>query len=296
MIDSLELRGEGFDDARNLVRTAHKSAIDWKAFYGIASPAESYVRRDGGFHLHLSYRANSARSEITGLGAAARQREHVPDLCVWAQLHPHIWASASGKTGYLHASHSSGGNRDEAMFVHPVQLVHKKKGAAPTPIPSLVWLKRLDACPEPPIDALNRSDFSVSPDLTSSLAPLHSQHRKSSEIEWIGGAKESELPSESIERRTKIVGDLPNDGGPLIGEALRPTDYAKTVMASLLIEVGYANFIGVVFEKPLLGLVQQHELAFCPLDLGSWPVKWVAHDGSIAQPLASQSEIDSNVP
>ena len=283
-----ELRGERFDDARNLVRDALKRRNHWKTLDGLASVAENYARGDLDVHLHLRF-YNFPRPEINcsdrviGYGKIARPA----DLCVRAKRHPSIEVSSTSETGKGHAGGQGTENREQAVFVGIVQLLKAKQAAMPTPVPSLVWLKRLDACPEFSRDApKDTSAIStiLAPETTRD-APARSPDadaanrvdRKGGSVEGIIGFSKSKLPRQPIESGSQVVGNFANQQRPIDGEVFRPTLDSQTVMVGLRVVLGYADFVEVVPEEPLKAFLKSYDLAVGPLDPLTWPEEWM-HD------------------
>ena len=288
-----ELTGERFDDVVHLIRNAVKGSNDWKAFYGVASAAKAYARGDVEVHLHLMLNPcldsaigqEGAFSEIKDTNAIRRKIADIPDLCIRFQRHPALDCRSARKSSNLITVRRRGQNGDEAMLIGIVQLVKKNKAAVPTPIPSLVWLKRLDACPETAGDALEASPLLLLAGIESGVMPISNSVRngfvqtdRKAGVERRGiRSQEGKLPCETVECGAKVVRNLPDYGTPLIGQGGRATLGAETIMASFSVMLGFDNTIGILFEEALCGMVQSYHLALCPLDLGSWPIEMM-HD------------------
>lgn len=287
-----ELVGERFDDARNLVRHALQRSNDWIAIYGIAAVAEAYARRDDGIHLHLMLHPcpkpavvnqRLAVYNIKNANALCGKRVNVTDLCIQMQRHTSLeFPASTHKSRKPNTTRDDCNNRDEAVLVGIVELFKKKKGVAPTPVPSLVWLKRVDPCPKPPIETLEESQSVLSvPERaveTTIAFPLTSPapdatYREGSAVKGSRGRQKRELPNKAVECGTKVMGNLADQNTPLIGKGGRAALNAKAIVACLLIELGYGYTIGVSFEEPLKGYLQGYDLAVCPIDLRSWPIE-----------------------
>jgi hypothetical protein len=104
------------------------------------------------------------------------------------------------------------------------------------------------------------------------------------------------LSSEAVKRGAEIMGNFPNQDTPFIEKCGRPAVNADSVVAYFLIELGFADTIGISFKTPLQGLVQSFDLALRPLDLSKWPIEWMHDQDSIVPPPASQSETSTNAP
>ena len=284
-----ELIGERFNDCVDLIRHACQRRNDWKAFYGVASAAEAYARGDADVRLHLMFDSRSNPTvvgegvvKINDANAVRRELMQLPDLCIRMQRHPSLdpRPGASG-THNVPAYRSHDQNSDEAMLVGVVQLIKKNKGAVQIPVPSLIWLKRLDSCPEIAGDTLQTSPlFALAglergvgsvPDLLG-VVPVETDGEAGAE-EGVVGPREGKLPRETIERRAEIVRNLPDYDAPLIGQRGRPAPGAHIVVASFSVELGFEDIIGISFKEPLDGIVQGYYLALCPLDLDSWPIQ-----------------------
>lgn len=294
--DILELPNEGFDDARDLVRHALKRGDHWQARHGLTSVAESYARGDCDIHLHLRFnKLHSGKIEAIDTSLARLVRwwlRNPTDLCIRAQRHPAVEVNMPSETTEGHGYCSRSQNCDEAVFVGIVQLVKKYKGAVPTPVPSLVWLKSLEACPKVARDTLETSPpLHLLAGVESGVSPISDFLGETFvEADWETGVErrrirpqEGNLPCEAVEGRTQVVRDLPDHHRPIDWEFLRPTLDSKRVIASLRLMLGFADFIEVVPEEPLNALLESYDLAVCPLDLGSWPIQRM-HDACARHP------------
>ena len=279
-----ELASERFDDARNIVCNALKRSNDWKAICGVAPITEAYARGNIEIHLHLSLHPN-LRLPITEVENrnAIRERANISDLCIRMYRHPDFeFRASTGKSVELNTAHYSSQNRDEAMFVGIVQFMKKKKWAMPTPIPSLVWLKRLDACQIAPMDALEKAQAIVSmpemrdgalPASLPSLCATNEINRKCSSVVGLGVVQEGELPCQKVKCRAEIVDNLSNEHPIFIRECGGRILNSEIVVSGISVELGNNSTAGVLFEEPLKGILQGYELALCPLDLSSWPIE-----------------------
>ena len=308
-MSKLELIAEQLNDARHFVRHAFERRNHWKAFYGVAPIAEEYCRSDVDIHLHIlrAYQPTAGRINYED-SAVGWERTDIPNLCIRMQLHPVInprWrAPQSSKP--ISGWHGRQ-NRDEAVLVGVVQFLKKKKRTAPTPIPSLVWLKPLDACPQAPRDALKEyaappaaSKAADDPVLTLGVSdPKDREGRPFIRSNWDSTSvtgQERELPSQPIERGAEVVGNFADAQTPLTRKRRRLALDAQAVAACVCIELGEDDTIGVSFEEPLKSSVQGFDLALCPLDPSSWPIE-IRHERiDPLDPPASQSGTGSNAP
>ena len=285
IIHPSEIISETFDDARNLVRNALQSKNDWKAFYGIATAAESYLRQDVDIHLHLILSDYLSSLDVIERNAFGGKGASSANLCIHIQRHPRLEGSSSRPTNDLHATYGSSQNCDEAMFIGIVQFMKKKKGMVSTPVPSLVWLKSLNACPETPIDTLKKMTWDsivpegmVIPTINSGslCATRKSADREGRTVEgYSSSILEGELPSETIQGRTEIMSNFSDDYTPFNREGRRTIFNAEIIATCLSVELGWDNTIGIAFKEPLQSCLQGYELALCPLDLSCWPIEWM---------------------
>lgn len=284
-----ELVGERFNDARNLVRHALQRANDWKALYGIATIAEAYTRGDIHLHLHLRLRELSSGGvegvDSTLAGAVRRYVCKPTDLCIRVKRHPSIEVDMTRQPSEMQRVRSGKENGDEAVFVGIVQLLQKKKGAALIPVPSLVWLKRLDMSQMFGINALNDVQAISSPTITVEVGNV--LDRSANQIDREGGSVirltnerviESQLPCETVKGRPQIVGNFANHSSPDWWQRFRPSLDSEDVMVGLRIILGYADFIEVVPKECFNLVLQSYDLESCPADLLSWPIKRMHHD------------------
>ena len=291
IIHPSEIVGERFNDARDFVQKAIESRNHWKALYGLAPICKSYARGDFEIHLYLSCLFN-LRSPITEVENKGIIFEwiNITNYCIRIQRHTYLELTSATNTPLKGcANRPSAKHSNEAMLVGIVQLLKKKNGALPTSIPSLVWLKSLNACPISPMNALQQSQaVSCMPELgdyiTVPIPPISMPDkidRKGSSTIGFRGVFEGKLPSQEVKSRTEIVNNLSNDNSPLVRECggiLNP----DVLVSSFSIELGQDNTIGIFFEEPLKSSLQGYELFFYPLDLNSWPIEWV-HGKTIQQ-------------
>ncbi len=290
----LELTSERFNDARNIVRNALQRSNDWKTFYGIAPITEAYARGDIEIHLHLCLLPNlrSPVGKIENRNATLWERTNMPDLCVRMYRHPNLeFRPPTNEPCKLNTPRYGSQNRDEAMLVGIVQFMKKKKGAVPTPVPSLVWLKRLNACPKTPMDALEEAQaMPFMPEMRDgivavslpSLCATNKINRKCSSVIGLGIVQEGELPCQKVKCGAEIVDNLPNENPIFIRECWGGILNSDIVASSLSVKLSHDNTVGISFEEPLKSIIQGYELAICPLDLSSWPIEWVHSISSIS--------------
>lgn len=283
---------ETFDDARNLVRDALKRRNHWKTLDGLASVAESYVRADVYIHLHLRFNkfhalhqspARLPVGEIERVDSALardvrRHIAHPTDLCAHVKLCPSIEMGSPAQAGEFPRGSAWGENGEQAMFVGIIQLLKAKKGVTPTPVPSLVWLKRLDLCPKSfgHIGKLPSGGATLPEgvDRNTTLSDSSLAFQADGEIGSVfsalcGGA--TDLPSQPVEGRTQIVSNLPDAKGPIDWELFRPGKNSKAVMVGLSVVLGYADFVEVIPEEPLKTTLESYDLAVSPIDSLTWP-------------------------
>ena len=244
--------GEGFDDTRDLVRHADQRTNDWKTFYGVATVAEAYLRGDSGLHLHVVFHPGSqppVNNRVKHCNTTGRQGRNFSDLGIQFQRHPWLNAAAtSPDSTHLVTSDGSRDDGEQAVFVGIVQLRKKKKGVTPTPVPSLVWLKRLDACPERLFDTFEgvQPVLATRPpetrDEVSTRPPSFGVSNKidgesGSVIGW-GEFQNSKLPGQSVEGRPEIVDNLADKNTPPIRETFRGTSDAQASVPCLTVALG----------------------------------------------------------
>jgi len=279
---SLELAIEGFDDARNYIRDVRKRSDDWKSFYGVAPITEAYARGEIEIHLYFMCSLDFHAFDVQNEHAFTRQRANVSNYCIRMYRHPYLeFGATTNNAGEAHTSDRDSQNGNQAMLVGIVQFVKQKKGTVPITIPSLVWLKCLDACPETPIDALKKTQtISLTPELmdrvTFPVSPFSLPDKiygESGVVIGLGVAQERKLPSQKVERRAEIVGNLPNEQTPLKREVRGTALNAEMIMPGFSVELGNDNSVRILFEDPLKGHLQGCELALCPLYLSSWPIQ-----------------------
>ncbi|MCH8296548.1 MAG: hypothetical protein IH873_00640 [Chloroflexi bacterium] len=265
------------------MRHAVQHAKNWKASYGVASIAEQYAWGEVGVHLHLMlnpYLRSPAFNACQDTNSTFWQWQDVPDFCIQLQRHPALEGRPTEEPLNFNTSDSCGQDCNGAVFIGIVQLRKKKKGITPTPVPSLVWLKQLDACPKSPVDALKESQStSFPPEMGDGVSTRTLSLGVSNEINgecgvpvWCSGTQQCKLPGQSIKSGAKVVGNFANDDSPIIWKDERAIVNAQIVMSGLAIEIGY-DTIGIALEPPLQSVVQSYDLALCPLDLGSWPIQ-----------------------
>ena len=292
VINQSEIIGERFNDARDFVRNAMKSFNDWKAFYGITTVAEAYARGDIEIHLHLfsHHHFGMSVNKTKGRNATFLKRHNIPNFCIRMQRHPFIeFASSTDKSVKSETPQSWSQDSNEAMFVGIVKLLKKKKGVMPTLIPSLVWLKRLEYFKKPLVDVSNVSidDPTIHPrpiSETSSMFPIISCPCSLADGKLSNGvgvvSDTPQLPSQEVKGRTQVMGNLSNYYHPLIGKCGTIIN-SDVLTAGFSIELGQDDGVAIYFEEPLSNLLEGYELAICPLDLSSWPIKWMHPISSI---------------
>ena len=288
---------EQLDDARDLVRHAMQRSKDWKALYGVASAAEAYAGRDTAIHLHLMLNLKPETSIYNrahqDTDAVLRQWEDMPDRCIWIQRHPGIDGRRAKKARDSHRGHDRSKNSDEAMLIGIVQFLKKKKGAVPTPVPSLAWLKRLDTCSVLEFKRLDkRASIAPPATLRFTLRPIEPNGEAGLLTRGKGVLLDGQLADQQVEGGAQVVGDLSDNNAPLIGKGGRPTLNVERIVASLSIELGHNDTVGVSIEEPLNLILQSYDLSFRPLDLSAWPIEWM--HGAHGSTLVAQSGTDSN--
>ncbi len=286
LVNPLELFSERFNDARNFVQKAIKGRNHWKTLYGLAPISEAYARGDLEIHLHLPCFFN-LRSPITKVKSKGIkcQRVNMPDYCIRIQRHPYLELTSTTNASLKGcANRPSAQNSNEAMLVGIVKVLKKKKGIAPTLIPSLVWLKRLQLFPEPLVNMGNVPIAVPSLLLTFNPETAPSTIRKHSASSLVDGELDSgvgvvnidtlQLPSQKVKCRAEIMNKFSNSYSPLIRKngGILNTDI---LVSSFSIELGQDNTVGIFFKEPMKSSLQGYELALCPLDLSSWPVEWL---------------------
>ena len=281
ILNPSEIISERFDDARSLIRDAYQSRNNWKSFYGITTAAEAYARGDIEIHLHFLIHRNSMLPipKIKERDAAFGKGHNMTNFCIWIQRHPFVeFASSADVSLKTESTHYRSQDGDEAMLVGIVKILKKKKGTAPMLIPSLVWLKFLDTCPETLVHTLETAQTtSLSPKVGDKvavcLAPYcfsDNVYRKCSMVIGCGVAQEGELPDQKVKCRAEVMGNLPNNRSPLIGKCWTIVN-PNVLTPSFSIELGQDDSIAIVFEEYLSSRLQAYDLALCPLDLSSWP-------------------------
>jgi hypothetical protein len=301
----LELPREGLDDARDFFSHAGQRRNDWKAIYVTATVTESQLRRDAEVHLHFMFHSRpnpavlipeSAIYDIEQAHSLFGQWKDMPNLCVRLQRHPDLeLRSATDKAAELIATHADDDYRDEAVLVGIVQLLKKEKGAMPSPVPSLIWLKRLDTRPKPLLDTLENIQRNA---FFGGLIPSPEGAVRPASLFWTfpvtnptyreGGVcigltnsiavQTGELPSKHVKRRAEVVRNFPNQHAPVNRGVERAILNAKIVVTALSVELGYDNTIGMFCEESLRSILQGYELAMCPHDLGARPIQ-IVHSG-----------------
>lgn len=275
----LEFSSEGVYDTRNLLRDALKRPNDWKALDGLASVAEEYARGDLDVHLHLRFKKfpsgeiKHVDSTATRAGLIRRYVFDPADLCIRAQRHPGLEVGSSRKPAELKCRWGSYEHRDEAVFVGIVQLLKAEKGAAPTPISTLVRLKRLDALPEAPGNTLDASRaIRLAPEVRQQVT-LPSPGRRAPQVNGerrlvvrLDSPLQSKLPSQAVKGCPQVVGDLSNQQRPVNWEFLWPARDTEAVVLGLRVVLGYADLVEILPEELLKPLPQSHDLATRPVD------------------------------
>lgn len=278
IIHPSEIISERFNNTRDFIADVIKSSKDWKVFCGVAPVTESYARADIELHLHLFLHPNSQASifDIKS-GDGKRKGIYPSNLCIRAYRYPNLDSRATPeKSSNLMTAHRSEQNRDEAMFIGIIQFTKKKKWAMQIPMPSLIWLKSLNACPISPMDTFKtlRAFPSFTPKATF---PSTSTNKVYGEGRIIGGGgcfQQSKLPGQKVECRTQVVGDFTDYDAPLFGKFGRAFFYSNRIISSLFIEFG-SNDIGIFCEEPFRIFIQGYELGSCPFELSSWPIEWM---------------------
>ncbi|MFC2001200.1 hypothetical protein ACFLUZ_01700 [Chloroflexota bacterium] len=245
IINPSEIISKRFNDARNIIKNSFKSKDNWAAFYGMAGIAKSYLRSDMGIHLHLILTGKNLSHNVQDCDTFRGKRESDSNLCIWFQRYPSFNDYFPRQTCKLPTSHISSQNRDEAMFIGLIQLLKKKKGIALTAIPSLVWLKSLNTCPITPTDTLKKSQSEIIMPESEVSLPVDSNifeviDRKSGIGRRYGdiGIPKGKLPDKTIQSRTEVMGNLPNDNTPFNGEGSRTIINADIIISSLFVELG----------------------------------------------------------
>ena len=281
IIHPSEILSERFNNTRDFIADVIKRSKDWKVFCGIAPATESYARGDVELHLHLFLHPDSRASFFDIKRRDGKRKGVYPsNLCIRAYRHPNLdFRARPEKSSNLMTTHRSEQNRDEAMFIGIIQFMKEKKRAMQIPMPSLIWLKSLNACPISPMDTFKTArTFPLSTPKALYLFPSISTNRVYGEGRLVvrGGCfQQGKLPDQKVECRTQVVGDFTDYNTPLLGKFGRASFYSNRIISSLFIEFGPSNDIGIFCEEPLRIVIQGYELGFCPLDLSSWPIEWM---------------------
>ena len=117
LVGGLGIISERFDDARNLVRHAVKRSNDWKAFYGIATVAEQYLRGDANIHLHLSLNPHSSLHDVKDWNTIGREFTNMSDYCIWMNVHPTLYGGLAKHPCKLNATYGDSQNRNQVVLV-----------------------------------------------------------------------------------------------------------------------------------------------------------------------------------
>ena len=247
-----ELVGERFDDVVDAVRHAYERANDWKTFYGIAPFAERYLRKERDVHLHLWFR---------------RLRVHLANLCVRFEPHPALEPDGCG----IELDRDEGrppqptvNDGDESVLIGIVQFMKKPKGAGPIPIPSLVRLKRLNACgvgwPPPKVGQHIPVESRASPAVRSDDKDREACALALTEPPITTGVgPDRELTDQAVERGTEVVRDLPDKDRPRSGNGGRLPN-PQHVQSCLSVEFSNADSVEVLVKKPLALVLERFDL------------------------------------
>ncbi len=278
IINSSEITSERFDYAKDFIRNISKRSYDWKSFYGIASITEAYARGDIEIHLHIFLSPNPT-VKITNENTFFGEGVNRGNFCIRIQRCPYFEVGTTTYESLEFISSNSGSqNSDEAMFIGIIQLMKKKKGAIPSLIPSLVWLKCFDFFHMSLSEAFGdvraflstpkmRDEFAIN----SPLCATNKVNRESSFRVGSEFIRTSKLPCQNIKSGTEVMNNLPNHHAPLSRKNGCIFDL-YTIASSISLKLG-SDSIDIMFEEPLKSLIQGYELALCPLNLNSWPDK-----------------------
>jgi hypothetical protein len=251
---STKVVSEREDDLRDLIVNLGESFEDWALgkWHTVGGTVERYRR--GQLRLHAHLRAFPLGNDF-----------EFDELCALFEFDPSIdTQNIDLDTRRYEYSHFRilevrGRKQQELVFIGVVECVKQKQGAVAATIPSLVRLKRLDACPERSGQTLKQSapiEEIVPPEtgrgrtiLMPCADPANEVNREGRPLVWVWSRIKSKLPSKIVQRSSQVVGNVSHNGA---NAGINVAQYVDGERALACTRVQMANkFVRLAFHEGL---------------------------------------------